>query len=157
MAQNTIVEWKGYEYEHSPKSSDWYWALGILAVASTVASILFGNYLLAVLIMIATFVIALHSAKKPPEHTFRLVETGLMIGEELHPFERMSSFSVLEDIQGEYPPQLSVKTESWHSPHLVIPLEGVDADLIYEYFLHHVDEAEHKHTLNDLVAAWLGF
>jgi hypothetical protein len=44
-----------------------------------------------------------------------------------------------------------------HSPHLLIPLEGVDVDMVYAYFLHHVDEREHHHTLPDLVAAWLGF
>ena len=59
----------------------------------------------------------------------------------------MVSFSVLEDVAGDLPPMLSIKNESWLSPHLVIPLAGVDADAIYAYFLEHVD----------LVAAWLGF
>ena len=157
MSSNFIAEWEGLEYEHNPKSTDWYWALGIVAVASAIASVLFGNFLLAILIMIAATAIALHSVKKPSTHTFRLVDTGLMIGDDLHPFERMISFSVLEDIEGELPPLLSIKAESWHSPHLVIPLEGVDADMVYSYFLNNVDEAEHKHTFNDLVAAWLGF
>ena len=52
---------------------------------------------------------------------------------------------------------LSIKTESWLSSHLIIPLEGVDADMIYAYFLQRVDEGEHRHTFVDLVAAWLGF
>jgi hypothetical protein len=52
---------------------------------------------------------------------------------------------------------ISIKTESWLSPHLIIPLEGVDPDAIYNYFLQHVDEEEHTHTFSDLVAAWLGF
>ena len=157
MSNAVIVEWQGREYDHNPKSADWYWAVGIVAVAVTLASILFGNYLLALLTIIAAVTIALHDAKEPPLHHFRLVDSGLMIGDELHPFEKMESFSVLEDIEGESAPILSVKTENWHSPHLVIPLEGVDADIIYAYFLHHVDEAEHVHTFNDLVAAWLGF
>jgi len=157
MAQTVIAEWQGREYEHNPKSADWYWALGIVGVATTIASLLFGNYLFAFLILIATTVLALHAAKEPSLHTFRLVEKGLMIGDNLHPFERMTSFTVLEDIEGKFPPTLSIKTESWHSPHLMIPLEGVDADVVYDYILHHVDEGEHHHTVSDLVAAWLGF
>ncbi len=157
MATSAIMEWEGREYDHSPKSADWYWALGIVAVASAIASLLFGNILLGILIIIAAVAIALHATKEPPVHIFRLVDTGLMVGEDLHPYERMHSFTVLEDIEGELPPLLSIKTESWHSPHLVIPLAGVDADLIYTYFLHHVDEADHQHTVSDLVAAWLGF
>ncbi|MBI5405647.1 hypothetical protein HY972_01240 [Candidatus Kaiserbacteria bacterium] len=157
MARTALFEWEGREYDHNPKSADWYWALGIIAVAGMVAAALFGNYLFALLIGIATAALALHAAKEPPLHRFRLVERGIVIGEELHPFERMTSFSVLEDIEDELPPLISIKTESWLSPHLVIPLEGVDADAIYAYFLQHVDEDEHRHTFVDLVAAWLGF
>ena len=157
MPRNAILEWEGREYDHNPKSTDWYWALGIIAVAGTIAAILFGNYLLAVLVAIATISLALHAAKQPPLHRFRLVEQGIVIGEELHPFKRMLSFSVLEDIEGMLPPMISIKTESWLSPHLIIPLEGVDVDVVYAYFLHHVDEDAHHHTFVDLVAAWLGF
>lgn len=157
MAQAVIAEWHGKEYEHTPKSADWFWSLGIVAVASVIAAIIFGGYLIAVLIMVAAVAIALHAAKEPSEHRFRLVEDGLMIGDDLHPFHRMTSFSVLEDIEGQLPPLLSIKTESWFSPHLVIPLANVDADKVYAYFLHHVEEDEHHHTITDLVAAWLGF
>ncbi len=157
MPRTALLEWEGREYDHNPKSADWYWALGIIAVASTVASVLFANYLLAALIVIATVALALHASKQPPLHRFRLIEEGIVIGDDIHPFDRMISFSVLEDIKEEFPPMLSIKTESWLSPHLIIPLEGVDVDVIYAYFLHHVDEDEHHHTFVDLVAAWLGF
>ena len=157
MPRNALLEWEGREYDHNPKDADWYWALGIIAVAGTVAAVLFASYLLALLIIVAAAALALHAAKQPPLHRFRLVEKGIMIGDELHPFERMTSFSVLEDIEGELPPMISIKTASWLSPHLIIPLAGVNADTIYTYFLQHVDEAEHTHTFSDLVAAWLGF
>lgn len=157
MQGTTLLEWEGREYDHNPKSADWYWALGIVAVALVLASILFGNYLLALLIGIAATALALHAAKTPPLHRFRLTEQGILIGDELHPFERMVSFSVLEDVEGTLPPMLSIKTESWLSPHFIVPLAGVDADRVYDYFLERVDEGEHRHTFVDLVAAWLGF
>lgn len=157
MPRNVVLEWEGREYDHNPKSADWYWVVGIIAVAGTVAAILFGSYLLALLIVIGAVALALHAAKTPPLHRFRLLEQGLAVGDELHPFERMLSFSVLEDVEGTLPPLLSIKTESWLSPHLVIPLSGVDADAVYSFFLQRVDEGEHQHTFTDLVAAWLGF
>lgn len=157
MAHTVLLEWEGREYDHNPKDADWYWALGIIAVAGTVAAILFGNYLFALLIVVAAVAFALHGAKAPPLHRFRLTEHGVLIGEDLHSFEHMESFSVLEDIRGEYPPMISIKTEKWLSPHLIIPLAGVDVDAIYSYFLAHVKEEEHPHTLADLVAAWFGF
>jgi hypothetical protein len=157
MAQNVLVEWEGVEYDHNPKSTDWYWSLGIIAVAGAAAAVLFGNYLFAILILIAAAAIALHASRKSPVHRFRLVEEGIVIGDELHPFSRMVSFSVLEDVHEKLPPMLSIKTESWLSPHLIVPLEGVDVDRMYAYFLERVDERPHHHTFSDLVAAWLGF
>jgi hypothetical protein len=152
-----LLEWEGREYDHNPKSADWYWALGIIAVAATVACVLFSNYLLATLVVIAAVTLGLHASRQPPLHRFQLVEEGIVIGDDLHPFSKMMSFSVLEDVRGEWPPMLSIKTESLLSPHLIIPLEGVDADDVYAHFLQNVDEAEHKHSVVDLVAAWLGF
>ncbi len=157
MAGTVLAEWEGREYDHNPKDADWYWALGIISVAGTIAAALFGNYLLAILIVVATAALALHAAQEPPLHRFRLVERGFVTGDELPPFAQMPSFSVLEDVEGTLPPMISIKTERWLSPHLIIPLAGVDVDAVYAYFLRHVDEDEHHHTFTDLVAAWLGF
>jgi|SRR3989344_4776300 len=157
MARPPLFEWEGREYDHEPKSAEWYWALGIIALAGVVAAVLFGEYLIAALVAFAAAALALHAAKVPPIHHFRLVEEGLVIGDELHPYARMESFSILEDPEDELPPLLSIKTHSWLSPHLVIPLQDVDGEAIYLHFLERVDEDAHHHTVNDLVAAWLGF
>ncbi len=157
MPRSGFLEWEGREYDHTPKSADWYWVLGIIAAAAAIAAVLFGNYLLAILVIAAAAALALHATKQPPLHHFRLTERGLVIGDELHPFERMISFSVLEDIEDKLPPLLSIKNGTWLSPHLLVPLEGVDADAVYAYFLEHIDEEEHRHAFVDLVAAWLGF
>ena len=157
MPRDAILEWEGREYDHNPKSADWYWALGIIAVAGALAAILFGNYLFAALVVIAAAALALRAAKEPPLHRFRLVEKGIVVDDELHPFERMTSFSVLEDIDGKFPPMISIKIESWLSPHLIIPLEGVNVDAVYAHFFRSVEEEDHRHSFVDLVAAWLGF
>lgn len=152
-----VFEWEGQEYEHNPKNADWYWAVGIVATAAVIASILFSNYLLAVLIVTAAVTLGLHAAKHPPTHQFKITDAGLVIDNDLHPYEHMHSFAMLEYIEGDRPPMLSIKTESWFSPHLLLPLNNVDADEMYEYLLVHIDEGEHSHSLSDLVAAWLGF
>src|SRR3990167_9597025 len=129
---NAIFAWEGVEYEHNPKSGDWYWAVGIVATAAVIASVLFANYLLAVLVVIAAVTLALHAAKHPPTHRFAITEEGLVIDNDLHPYEHMRSFAMLEYIEGDGTPVLSIKTESWFSPHLLIPLNNVDADAMYE-------------------------
>jgi len=69
----------------------------------------------------------------------------------------MESFSILEDPEDELPPLLSIKTHSWLSPHLVIPLAEVDAEGVYLHFLERVPHDAHHHSLSDLVWVWLGF
>lgn len=157
MSRTVILEWEGREHSYNPKSADWYWAVGIIALASIIAAILFGNYLLAIVVFVAAAAIALHGTKQPPIHRFKLVEHGLVIGGEFYPFDNMLSFAVLEDVEGELPPLLSIRNDSWLSPHLHIPLEGIDADTVYDYFLDRVEEGGHQHSFSDLVAAWLGF
>ena len=53
MPRDALLEWEGREYDHNPKSADWYWALGIIATAGTIAPVLFGDYLLAILVIVA--------------------------------------------------------------------------------------------------------
>jgi hypothetical protein len=157
MARHIYEEWEGREYDHEPKGADWYIALGIIALAGIAAAFLFADYLIAILVAAAALALALHAVKVPPVHRFRLVDDGLMIGEEFHPYASMESFCILEDEHDELPPLLSIKTTSWLSPHLVIPLKDVDAEGVYLHFLERVPEEAHPHTLPDLVAAWLGF
>jgi hypothetical protein len=152
-----IFEWYGQEYEHNPKSADWYWAVGIIATALVIAAVLFDNYLVAALIVIAAITISLHAAKHPPTHRFAITEHGLLIDHELYPYENMHSFAMFEHIEGGHPPVLSIKNDSWFSPHLLISLHEVDADELYIHLLERIDEGEHPHSLSDLVASWLGF
>ncbi len=155
--QTPIFEWYGREYDPNPKSADWYWAIGIITVALAIAALLFVDYLLALLIVIAGVALSLHAARHPPTHRFAITEQGLMIDNDLYPFSTMHSFAMLEYLEGNRPPVLSIKTHAWLSPHLLISLPGVDADALHEHLLGRIDEGEHKHTLPDLVAAWLGF
>jgi hypothetical protein len=157
MSENVFLEWEGREYDHEPKSADWYWALSIVALALVVVAVLFHQYLLAVLVIVGCGTLAVHAAKAPPVHRFRLVDRGLIISNDLHPYERMRSFSVLEDPGDKLPALLSIKTDSWLAPHLVIPLNDVDAEAVYLHFLERVEEGEHKSTMSDVVASWLGF
>lgn len=157
MPRAALFEWEGKEYERLERTPDWYWALGIFGIAAATASALFGNYLFSVVIVLAAVAVAIHAAKEPPIHRFRVLEDGLMIGEEFYAFNRMVSFCVLEDIEGEFPPLLSIHTEYWLAPHLRVPLADVDADGVYAHFLSHVDESAHHPIFADVVATWLGF
>jgi hypothetical protein len=149
MAREPIFAWEGKEYEFRTKSADWYWALGIIAAAAAIASLLFSNVLLAILIVIAALATAIVAAKQPRTHRFAITEQGLTIGDRLYPYDTMLHFSVLEYIDHDLPPALSIKTRSLLAPHLLVPLSGVDADDVYEYISIHLDEGRHETSVID--------
>jgi len=149
MARTAVFQWEGKEYDFGEKNADWYWALGILATAAIVASVLFNNILLALVIAAGAGSIAIQAAKRVRVHRFTVFEEGIAINDDLFLFEDMLHFSVLEYLDPEFPPALSVKTRHILSPHLLIPIVGHDPLLIYTYVSQHVPEGNHEHSFLD--------
>lgn len=145
----TIFEWQGKEYSFEEKSADWYWALGIIAIAGVVACILFNNVILALVITAGAISIALHAAKHPRIHRFTITDEGIGIDTNFYSYESMLHFSVLEYADPTLPPSLSIKTKSLLVPHLLIPIVGHDPLEVYEYVLNHLDEGRHDQSIID--------
>lgn len=151
MARAVFFEWDAEGYLFEEKSSDWYWALGIIAVAAGIASILFGNVILALLIVAAAGTLALSTLKRPRLHRFRITDDGVMIDENLYEYDSIVSFSVLEYLDPSVPPALSLRTHKLLAPHLLIPIVGHDPVEIYEFFADHVEEGKHDESVVDRI------
>jgi hypothetical protein len=153
----TVFEWHAKEYEFEEKSADWYWALGILATALAIVCVLFGNVLLGLVIVAAAAAVALQAAKHPRIHRFVLDDRGLAIDDAFYPYDSMTAYALIEYLEGNLPPALSVKTTSIFTPHLLIPLTGVNADAMHEYLLQHVPHEPHELPFSYRVAALFRF
>lgn len=151
MPRTVFFEWEGSEYVFEQKGSDWYWALGIIAVAGMVASVLFGNVILALLIAAAAATLAISTAKQARNHVFRITDQGVMIDENMYEYEHILSFSVLEYIDPTLPPALSIKTRRFLAPHLLIPIVGPDPLEIYDFFAEHIEEGKHDESVVDRI------
>lgn len=155
MARPPLFAWEGHEYAFEEKGSDWYWALGILAVALIIASVLFNNIILALLIAVAAGTLALQAKRAPREHYFAITDHGVVIDKSLYPYEDMLSFSVLEYADETMPPSLSIKTKRLLSPHILIPIVGHDPVEIYEFFIAHIPEGRHDESVFDRIIEML--
>lgn len=151
MARAVFFEWEAIGYLFEEKSADWYWSLGIVAVASAIASALFGNVILALLILAASGTLALSTLKRPRIHQFRITEDGVMIDDNLYEYDSIVSFSVLEYIDPAMPPVLSLRTHKLLAPHLLIPIVGPDPLEVYEFFADHVEEGRHDESAVDRI------
>jgi hypothetical protein len=156
MPRPPIFEWHGKEYLSSDKSADWFWALGIVAVAIIIACILFNQWLLALVVTAAAVTTSLQAAKRPRIHRFAITENGLMIDATFYPYKDMLHFSVLEYADESIPPSLSIKTRLLLSPHLLIPIVGYDPVDVYDYIAAHLPEGNHHESSIDRFIEMIG-
>jgi hypothetical protein len=114
------IIWEAYEHHHTDRSSDWFWILGILTVAGTIASLLLGNTLLAIVIAIGGTLSGIGALREPHIIAYAVTARGIRINERLYPFTTLECFCIDEDHpQGT---QLLVQSEKLFMPLLVIPV-----------------------------------
>lgn len=148
------LRWSAYEHEHLERGSDWFWALGIIAISAALTSILLGNVLFALLIVVAAATIGLIANHPPQLHEFEISDAGIRTGATMHPFENIISFWVDEE-QDE--PLLLVDTIAFMAPNLIIPLGDIKPDAVREFLGQYAAEVPMKEPLAHKVMEFFGF
>ncbi|PCI89741.1 hypothetical protein COB18_02960 [Candidatus Kaiserbacteria bacterium] len=148
------IAWKAYEHSHTEKNSDWFWALGIVAISSAVVAILFQNFLFAILIVVGSFTIALLSQKPPRELTFTLTPRGIMIDDALFPYQMMIAFWV--EGRDSEDPTLIIDLQRFMVPHIIVSLTDVNTEQVHTYLSEHLPEKELKEPFGQRILEKLG-
>jgi hypothetical protein len=147
------LQWTALEYEDKERSRDWFWALGVIIVTSAVASIIFGDYFFAVLIVLGGGLLGFFAIKKPNTIIYELNEKGLKIGTQLYPYENIKSFWV-QEVQ----PTLFIRSERLFMPILSIPIENSMTSEVRDIFIFvNIPEEEMKEHVSDKIMGSLGF
>lgn len=150
------ITWSGHEYVHFDKTAEWFWALGLIAISGAVTSLVFGNLLFAVFILIAGFVLALFAARRPSEVTFSITQRGVKVDEKLYPFQSLDSFGI-DEFTPNHTPKLVLRSKHTFVPHLIIPLNGVSVDEVHDFLISFLPEDDHAEPLTHRIMEWLGF
>ncbi len=154
MPPRVTLSWSAYEHEHVPRGSDWFWALGIVALSAALTSILFHNVLFAILILIAAVILAMLANVPPDLVKFEISDRGIRTGGTLHTYEEIISFWVEEE-KGDTP-LLLVDTTKFMAPNLIIPIENIDPHEIRTYLQERVEEVPMKEPLSHKVLEFFG-
>lgn len=150
---STTLSWEGQEHVHHERTRDWYWALGVVAISSAATSVLLGNVLFGVLIIIAGVTLGLIAHHPPKLVTFTFLEKGLMVDEELYPFDTMKAFWIST---GEKP-TLLIDTPRFFTPDLVIPVPEELVEDVRKTLRMHTEEKELHEPLPYKIMEALGF
>jgi hypothetical protein len=150
-----VVRWSAYEHEHIERGSDWFWALGIVALCAALTSILFHNFLFAILILMAAATIGMLANERPGIVEFELSNRGIRTGDTMHLYEEILAFWV-ED-HGVERPLLLVDTVKFMAPNLLIPIEHIDPHVVREYLRERVKEVPMKEPVAHKILEFFGF
>lgn len=154
------LEWSALEYEEKERSPDWFWALGIIVVTSSIAAIIFGNYFFAVLLILSGVLLGFFAIKKPETVHYELNNRGLKIRTRIYPYENIKSFWVQIDPKEEtgLKPTLFIKSERMFIPIISIPIPYDRAEDIHStMFAKNITEEEMKEHASSKIMESLGF
>ena len=131
------LEWSALEYEEKERSQDWFWALGVIVVAGSLASIIYNNYFFAALIIISGILLGFFAVKKPEVISYELNDKGLKIRTRLYPYENIKSFWIQLSVPTREPgekdlkPIFFIKSERLFMPIISIPIDNNFAEEIH--------------------------
>ncbi|OGI60306.1 hypothetical protein A2641_01110 [Candidatus Nomurabacteria bacterium RIFCSPHIGHO2_01_FULL_37_25] len=154
------LQWSALEYEEKDRNNDWFWALGIIVVTSSVAAIIYENYFFAALLFLSGILLWFFAIKKPDMVSYELNNQGLKIRTTLYPYENIKSFwiQIGEDEETKLPPTLFINSERFFMPILSIPIEYDIAHDIHSIMVsRNIMEEEMRDHLSIKVMEFLGF
>lgn len=152
--KNEIIQWKAYEYHHRDKSSDWFWAIGIIAFSASAAAVIFNNVIFAILIILSAFTLSLFAARKPLLINIELNDQGVIIGKYLHPYKTLDKFCISNKRHGT---EIILKSKKTIFPYINIQTNNDNLDEVREYLSQYLKEEEITEPLTQTVIEYLGF
>ncbi len=154
------LKWTALEYEEKERDSDWFWALGIIVVTTSLAAIIYENYFFAVLIILSGVLLGFFAKKKPDVIEYEINTRGLRIRTRVYPFENIKSFW----IQIPHPEEtlakdlLFIKTERLFMPIIAVPIDISLAREVHALMTdNNIPEEEMREHASEKIMDYLGF
>jgi len=149
------ITWKIEEYAHRDKGPDWFWALGVIAIAGASIAVIYHNTLFAIFIAIAALILGVYAARKPEIIDIAISDSGIKIRTYFYPYEKIKSFGIDEYPAGNH---LIIETTRVVAPVISISLPlTIDADGLAALLRTKIPEKEHAEHLSHKIMEHLGF
>ena len=149
-----LFSWVATEYDEHERHPDWFWLVGIITAIGIILSLIFMNFLLAIILLLGVVSIFILEKREPDIIEIRLTPRGLAIGSDFYPTASVKSFWVEED---HHDPYLTIHSGRIIFPHIRVKLSGVEPDEIRRALLPYLPEIQPMITFVEQVAERLGF
>ncbi|TSC68705.1 MAG: Uncharacterized protein G01um101456_533 [Parcubacteria group bacterium Gr01-1014_56] len=146
--------WSVTTHEHRARSVDWYWALGVVALLGAIASVFFGNGLLAIIIVLGAASIGYLAARGPREHTVKIDDRGVSVDGTRYPYSAIRSFWVEHEATE---PHLFLSMRGVLTPHISLLLDDArQGEAVRAHLLKHIEEEEQGPHIGEHLAEIFG-
>lgn len=154
--EDILVAWEAYEFkEKTNKKPDWFWALGIIALAGSAVAFIYGNFLFGIFILLAVAALLFFGQTKPKLYTYIISVEGVVCEDQFYPFEKLHAFWLAE-VNGEK--KLLLKSEKKLVPIISLPFEDDEiGEEIYEVLSEVLPEEPLQEPAAHIIMDRLGF
>ncbi len=134
-----IIAWEVPEYHKHDRGRWWYIIFAVICMGLIIQAIFTGNFLFAVILVIAGFVIIINDARHPAPVSVRITTEGVMVGRKFYDYDEMKHFAIVykpaEDLKRLY---FEFKTVT--KPRLSVALFDINPLYIREHLTKYLSE-----------------
>lgn len=149
------ISWEAYEHSHKPKQADWFWILGIVAMACAVAAIVLGNLLFGILIILAAMVVGISASREGRIIPYEVTTRGVRIEDVLYPYSNLETFFI--DEENAHGPQLFIRSVKMFMPLLILPLPPEHVDDVESLIAARLPEERLEEPWGNKMLEFFGF
>ena len=149
-----FLSWTTPEFAYHKKGPGWFIALALMAIVFFILALIMQNYIFALLILLASFLIYIQALKKPPEIKIAMSEEGITVRETLFPYRELNSFWLFEEPEIR---TLNLESKKLLRPRISIPLAQQNPGEIRQILIGFIPEKKQEETLTDMLARKIKF
>jgi hypothetical protein len=149
------LKWQAPEYRHYQRSTDWFWAVGIITVCISILAFIFDNALFGILILLSAGILVFYVLHVPEDVDYEINKKGIVIGKELHPYLTIEAFWLETDNNIES--KIILKSKKSFLPYIIIPVHNDSADEVASVLRNFLEEKELSEPMAHKVMEYLGF
>jgi hypothetical protein len=147
------IRWQALERPYRNHPADWFFAVGIIALALAVGAFLFDNTLFGILIILATISVFVQVKRVPRTLEYEASNRGIKVGNFLYPYQTLESFGIDEDGR----PLLILKSTKSLMPQVEIPLGDTDGETVRVFVARFLPEETLRQSTFQKILDYLGF
>lgn len=152
---NDKIEWQAHEYFYFEKSGDWFWVVGVAILTGVIISIIFSDYLFAIVLAVGGFSLIVYAKRPPQIIACQINHDGITMGKNIYPYSFLNSFWV--DKSEPHFHKILLKSKKTLMPLVAVPLGDTDPDMARDFLVNYLAEEELSEPLSQKIMEYLGF